>query len=76
VNRLFAAGEGADPMGFSIEELMKAVAAMDREGCIAQLRELQRPKLDFTEEFLRGQTLERLRHIVAAAFIQARKLPG
>ena len=59
----------------SMTDLVNTVQSFDRDHCIAQLQQLRRPKLDFTDEFLQNQSLDRLRHIVMAAFLQARKSP-
>lgn len=56
-----------------IDQLIAAVQALDRKGCVRQLRQLDRPLLDFTDEFLEGQSLDQLRHLVFAACVQARK---
>ncbi len=56
-----------------IHELIQKVGSFDREACVAHLRQLRRPKIDFSEEFLHSQSLDRLRHIVMAALLQARK---
>jgi hypothetical protein len=59
--------------GGSINELILQVGSFDRDGCIEHLRQMRKPRLDFTDEFLQGQSLDHLRHIVMAAFLQARK---
>ena len=59
----------------SMDNLVNTVQSFDRDRCIAQLSSLKRPKIDFTEEFLQQQTLDRLRHIVLAALLQAAKAP-
>ncbi len=60
-------------MSQTINDMMQTVESLDREGCITQLRQIRRPKLDFTDEYLQGQSLDKLRHIVMAAFLQAFK---
>ena len=60
-------------MSQAINDMMQTVESLDREGCITQLRRIRRPKLDFTEEYLQGQSLDKLRHIVMAAFLHAFK---
>jgi hypothetical protein len=55
------------------DRLLTEIAGLDRERCLARLRAVQRPQLDFTEQFLAQQSLESLRHLLAAAELQARK---
>ena len=61
-------------MGQSFEDLIVGIQSFDRDRCIDQLRRLERPKTDFTDEFLQKQSLDQLRHILAAAFLQVRKI--
>lgn len=54
------------------EELARSVAEMGRDKLIASLRRMRcRFQLDFTDDFLRSASLERLRHIVLAASLHA-----
>jgi hypothetical protein len=57
----------------SIDEMIRTVQTLDRERCMDQLRQMHRPKIDFTDEFLEGMSLDRLRHVVMAAFLQSKK---
>lgn len=57
----------------NIDELLCEIASLNREACVEELRALPRPVLDFTDEYLASMTLERLRHTLAAACLQARK---
>jgi hypothetical protein len=57
----------------NIDQLLHTVQRLDRRTCIAQLRQFRQPKLDFTDEFLDALSLDRLRHIVMAACIQAKR---
>lgn len=57
----------------SLQDVIDSVQSYDRDHCIAQLLRIRRPKVDFTAEFLQQQSLDRLRHILVAAFLQARK---
>jgi hypothetical protein len=60
-------------MGASREDLARAVADMDREGLIRMLKKMQCTfRLDFTDEFLRAASIERLRHIVLSASLHLR----
>ena len=56
-----------------VEQLIQEIHSLDREGCTAELRTMNRPRLDFTPEFLEHLTLEQLRHVLMAACLQARK---
>ena len=57
----------------TIIESVTAVQQFDRSRCIKELSQLRQPKLDFTREFLDSLNVDDLRHVVAAAFIQAHK---
>ena len=56
-----------------IDQLLTRVYELDRDHCKAALRRFHRPTLDFSDEFLNMQSLDRLRHILMAACLQARK---
>ena len=56
-----------------IEQVICTIAGLDRDSCIARLRAVQQPRLDFTDEFLREQTLDQVRHLLLAACIQAQR---
>jgi hypothetical protein len=56
-----------------IDAVIQTVAAMDRDGCKAELRRIDRPTLDFTDEYLDSLTIDRLRHVLMAAHLQRRK---
>ncbi len=58
-----------------IERLLQRIATLDRAQCIAELRGLPRPKLDFTDEYLDRQSIEGLRHLLLAAVLTARRHP-
>ena len=59
-----------------IEELICLVAAMDRATLIEQFQTYRATfPLDFTDEFLGGVALDRLRHIFAALCLQQQHLP-
>ena len=54
------------------DELAKSVAGMDREALISMLGRMRCTfPLDFTQEFLRTVSLEKLRHIVLSAGLHA-----
>jgi hypothetical protein len=55
------------------EELAKVVAEMGRDALIVMLDRMRCTfPLDFTEEFLRSVSLEKLRHIVLSAGLHSR----
>ncbi len=59
-----------------IEMLCTAIAQMSRHEIKDQLLHFEYPlPLDFTEEYLEGLDLERLRHILLAALITAKQKP-
>jgi hypothetical protein len=60
----------------TIEDLIQTVAALDRDTCKARLRLIERPRLDFPDDFLDALSLERLRHLLLAAYLQARRRPN
>ena len=54
-----------------VEEEIQQIARMDRTSLIKRLRSMECDfALDFTDEFLRGVSLGRLRHIVTAAALR------
>jgi len=59
-----------------IEDLMTLVASLDRPALIAQFRQYPgKFPVDFTEEFLAGTSLDKLRHIFVAMCLQNQRLP-
>ena len=56
-----------------IDRILTSVPTYDRRRCIDQLHQIKRPRIDFTEEYLNKLSLDRLRHVVVAAYLQARK---
>lgn len=58
-----------------VEQLIQDIHALDHDGVVDQLLSIRKPRLDFTEDYLRSLTLEQLRHILMAACLQARKSP-
>jgi len=55
------------------EELTIEIEALDKDACIRELHAVPHLKLDFTDEFLQAMTLDRVRHVLMAAVLQARK---
>ncbi len=56
-----------------VEEMARAVADFDRTRCVDALRSIAWPPLDFTADFLESQSLDRLRHLVMAAMLRAKR---
>jgi hypothetical protein len=57
---------------FSFEQSCLAIAVMEKQEVIGQLLGFQGPlKLDFTQDYLEGLTVDRLRHILLAAVVTA-----
>ena len=63
-------------MPHQIEELIVLVGAMDRPALVRQFAEFRAGfPLDFTPEFLRSASLDRLRHIFLALCLQCQRMP-
>ena len=63
-------------MPHQIEELIVLVGAMDRPTLARQFGEFRAGfPLDFTPEFLRSASLDRLRHIYVALCLQCQQMP-
>ena len=56
-----------------IDHIIVQISELDRDHCIDELRHVPHLKLDFTEEYLRKQSVESLRHLLLAAVQQARR---
>lgn len=56
-----------------IEHQIQDVYAYDAARCKIELLNMSRPRLDFTEEFLNSLNLDRLRHLLVAAYLQSAK---
>ena len=61
------------PADLPVEQLVQHVHTLDRDGCIHELTHFQAIPLDFDEPFLRQMSVERLRHILVAACLTARR---
>lgn len=58
----------------SIEDLIQTVEGMPRAELVELLREVPCPfPIDFTDAYLSSLPIERLRHLVVAVCLQARK---
>ena len=61
-------------MGVNLEITCAAIAEMSKKDIINRLLHFEYPvPLDFTEEYLAGLDLDKLRHILLAAFITAQQ---
>lgn len=61
------------PVDLPIEQLVQHVHTLDAEGCIEELTHFHAIPLDFDEPFLRQMSVERLRHVLVAACLTARR---
>ncbi len=57
-----------------IETIASQVYTLDREQCIRELQSFEAFPLDFTAQCLRQMSLEKLRHVLMAAMITARRV--
>ena len=61
----------------NLEDLIQALHAMCRSELLVALRAVpSRFRMDFTDDFLARQSDDRIRHLVFAAYVQARKHAG
>jgi hypothetical protein len=59
-----------------IDELITTIAEMDREELIYQFRHYPAPfPIDFTDEFMKQQSIDKLRHVFAGLCMHVGKLP-
>jgi hypothetical protein len=59
-----------------IDEVMQAIAEMDRDELVYQFRHYPAPfPIDFTDDFLRSQSLDKLRHVFAGLVMHCGKMP-
>lgn len=59
-----------------VEELICLVATLNRESLINQFKTYRANfPVDFTDEFLNTQPLDRLRHIFLALCLQSKRMP-
>lgn len=60
-----------------VEELICLVASLNREGLVDQFKNYRANfPVDFTDEFLATQPLDRLRHIFLAICLQSKRMPA
>ncbi|MDD5135009.1 MAG: hypothetical protein PHP01_06335 [Phycisphaerae bacterium] len=58
----------------NLERLARSISSLNRDNIEKKIRNFKgRFKLDFTEDYLRGLTVDRLRHILFAAMVTNRK---
>lgn len=61
-------------MAPSIEKQMSMISSMNKSEVIERIRNFKgRVNLDFTQGYLNGQSIDKLRHILAAAIITVSK---
>ncbi len=59
-----------------VEELICLVSALDRNALVNQFQNYRASfPVDFTDEFLNSQSIDRLRHIFLAVCLQSQRLP-
>ncbi len=61
------------PTDLQLESHIQNVYHLDHASCKAALLGINRPHLDFTEDYLDRMSVDRLRHILVAAYLQATK---
>ena len=59
----------------TLDHMIRSIQDLDSDRCKACLKSIKRPKLDFTDEFLDSLSLDRLHHILMAAFMQMGNRP-
>lgn len=60
-----------------VEELIRLVSALDRDLLITNIQSFRADfPVDFTPEFLKGLSVDRLRHIFLALCLQTQRLPA
>ena len=57
-----------------LEHLIEQIPQLDRDACTVYLRRFRQPRLDFTDEYLDCLSLDRLRHVLLAACLQAKQV--
>jgi hypothetical protein len=71
----FAKATAVQPQG-QFEQLMVSIAALGRDELKKRIKDFRgRFKLDFSDDYLDSLSLDRLRHILLAALINARAHP-
>ena len=59
-----------------LNQTLVAIASMDRDELIEQFHNYPAPfPIDFTDEFLRAQSLDKLRHVFAGLVMHCRVAP-
>lgn len=56
-----------------VDDVLAELPQLDRQTCVQYLRAFDRPRLDFTDEFLHSLSVEKLRHLLNAACEQAKE---
>jgi len=60
-------------MDGTIEEKLQHIYDLDHACCKAELLSFEQTNLDFTSEYLDALSVERVRHLLAAAYLQSAK---
>jgi hypothetical protein len=59
-----------------VEDLIAAVASMDRQTIVDEMLDFRGPfPVDFTPQYLRGLSIDRLRHVYVALCMQTQQMP-
>lgn len=53
------------------EQLARMIPELNRDQCIAELQRFDRFPIDFTPQYLQQLSIDKLRHILLAAFLTA-----
>jgi hypothetical protein len=61
------------PTDPQLECQIQSVYHLDHASCKAALLDINKPRLDFTEDYLDQMSVDRLRHILVAVYLQAAK---
>jgi len=56
-----------------LEALLRHLAELPRERCLAELADVPFLSLDFTDAYLATQSTDQVRHLLLAALLQARR---
>jgi hypothetical protein len=60
-------------MSLTLNQLAAVINSFDRQTCIDELKHFEAIPMDFTEDFLTRTSVEKLRHILLAAYLTRRK---
>lgn len=57
----------------SVDDAIRGISELDRAACKRCLRQMNRSWMDFSDDFLETMPIDRLRHIVLAAWLQVHR---